>query len=200
LHEDNVLRYQRWRWRAKHETVSVPILEGAFMFNLIVRSCLLASLVAVASASAASAAPLKTNCGAPIQSSAITQSEPVDFTNTSFKRVTGAVTNVIVPGGATRCVKVRFTVLAACAGDVGSEDVECFIRALANNVELEPALGGSQLLAARETTSVYPELKSFHWVRRLEPGTHTVQVQVRRNNEGTAARLHYWTMDTEILR
>jgi hypothetical protein len=114
--------------------------------------------------------------------------------------VTGAVTNVTVPVGTTFCANVRFTGLAACAGDVGSEDFECLIRALANNVELEPALGGSQLLAARETTAFYPEHKSFHWVARLDTVTYAVQVQVRRNNEGTAARRHYWTMDTEVLR
>ena len=164
------------------------------MFRQVRTACLLGVLILVATTSLSQATLVRTTCGAPIQSFAITQNAQFETTNSAFTRVTGAATNITVPAGTTRCVKVRFTAPAACFGPFGAE---CFIRALTNTVEMNPMLAGNQFLASPEDSSSQPS--SYHWVSRLGPGIYSVQVQIRRNTMATSAKLQYWTMDIEIL-
>jgi hypothetical protein len=167
---------------------------GLEMFRHVSTACLLGFLFTVAATSLAQATLLRTNCGAPIQSIALTQNAQFETTNSTFTRVTGAVANITVPAGTTRCVKVRFTAPAACFGPFGAE---CLIRALTNTVEMNPMLAGNQFLASPEDSS--PQPNSYHWVSRLSPGAYSVQVQIRRNATATSAKLQYWAMDIEIL-
>jgi hypothetical protein len=138
------------------------------------------------------AAPLKTSCGAPVQSFVLTQTQSAPHfqtTGTNFVRLMGAAQNVVVPAGTTRCVKVRLTARVSCQGDGGN--ATCYLRAVANNVEMSPGpIGDSDVRF------------SYEWVTRLSPGTHLVQIQARRvaDNSGAIIRIDDWVMDVEILK
>ena len=137
-------------------------------------------------------APLKTSCAAPVQSIVLTQTQSAPHfqtTRTNFVRLTGAAQNVVVPAGTTRCVKVRLTARVSCQGDGGNAN--CFLRAVANDVEMSPgAISDSGLRF------------SYEWVTRLDPGTHLVQIQARRvaDNAGAIIRVDDFVMDVEILK
>jgi hypothetical protein len=162
------------------------------MFQHLSRVCLLGALVTVAMASLSQAAVVKTSCGAPIQSIVVTKkaSDPqFESTSTNFVRLPGSALNVVVPAGTMRCVKVRLTPKASCQGNGGNAD--CFIRAVADGVEMSPGtLGGNDMRDA------------YQWVSRLGPGTHLVQIQLRRvaENAGAIVRIDDWAMDVEILK
>jgi hypothetical protein len=149
----------------------------------------LAALLFTAASADISRGAIKTNCGASIQSSVVTKtpSEPQFVsTSTAFVRLPGTALNVVVPAGTKRCVKVRFTPRASCQGNGGN--ATCTVRAIANNVEMKPGILGIR--------------DSYQWVSELDPGTHLVQIQVRRIAEdaGAIIRVDEWVMDVEILK
>src|SRR5437868_8986049 len=75
----------------------------------------------------ASAELVTLKCGKPVRS-VVKEAFNLSFTTTSttFVDLTGASTTVNVPAGEFRCVKVRFSAAASCAGSGKS----CLIRAL----------------------------------------------------------------------
>lgn len=162
------------------------------MFPDLVRALSVALFFIVASTDLSHAAPVKTTCGAPIQSIVLTQTQSAphfETSSTSFVRLTGAVLNIVVPAQVTRCVKVRFTGRVSCQGNGGN--ATCYLRALAKNVEMNPgAIGESDVRF------------SYEWISRLEAGTNQVQIQARRiaDNSGAIIRIDDWVMDIEIFR
>ena len=162
----------------------------------VVKTCLLAMLLATVTAGISRAEITNTTCGAPIQSSVVTENELFETTSRSFVRIRGAVLTVAVPSGQTRCVKVRFTGGVTCKGGTGNE--ACFIRARAGGEELHPEGGGNQGLSGR---LLRPTGLEFQWVGRLGEGQHVIQIQVRTLDlpETVTLGINDWTMDVEVL-
>ena len=161
----------------------------------IARTSLLTMLFATVMAGIAQADLLQTSCGAPIESRIITASDPFQTTSKTFVRLHGAALTVVVPVGQQRCIKVRFTGGVTCKAPSGNQS--CFIRALAAGSEMDPqgreqALGGELL---------QPTGLGFQWIKRMGPGQHVIQIQVRSVNvpETITVGIDDWMMDVEVL-
>ena len=162
----------------------------------VAKTCLLAMLLASATAGASRAEIRDTACGGPIQSTVITGNELFETTSKDFVRIRGAVLTVTVPFAQTRCVKVRFTGGVTCKGTSGNE--ACFIRASAGGEEMHPKAGSNQGLSGR---FLRPTGLGFQWVGRLAGGQHVIQIQVRTLDvpENITVGINDWTMDVEVL-
>jgi|tagenome__1003787_1003787.scaffolds.fasta_scaffold20829793_2 hypothetical protein len=162
----------------------------------IIKTCLLATLLAAAMAGMARAEIVSRNCGAPIRSTIVTGNQIFETTSKTFTRLRGAVATVTVPAGQTLCVKLRFTAGVTCRGSSGNE--ACFIRALADNDEMNPQPSGNQGLSGR---LLRPIGLGYQWLRLLGEGQHVIQIQVRTLNvpETISVGIDDWMMDVEVL-
>lgn len=156
---------------------------------------LLAAIVLLASTTASVTAVMRVDCGAPVQSIVLMDDKTFETTRTAFTRVPNAIMEVIVPAEATRCIKVRFIATVVCRGGSGSE--RCFIRAVADGLEMEPkGGGGDRIFSGRQFEGTGG---AYQWTGRFGAGTHRLQIQVRSDGQFTTVGVDDWTMDVEIL-
>ena len=148
-----------------------------------------------ASVDAAPRALIGANCTTPVQSRFRTESSGLQTDSTSFSTVPGAVLQVIVPAGTTRCVKAVFTGEAGCRGPAG--DAFCYIRAIADGAVMNPNGGSEQVFSSNDPSA---ESHAYTWINRLGPGTYNIAVQGRVENSATDFFLDDWTFEVETLR
>jgi hypothetical protein len=133
-----------------------------------------------------------THCGAPIQSTVLTDmTGDIGTDKTEFQPLPAASAIIVVPAGAQRCIKVTFSASASCYG-AAMADV-CYVQVLDNGNPTNPPLekiftSESQILAAH----------SFEWVKRAGPGNHVITVRIKVQNAGTHFLMSGWTMDIEL--
>ena len=146
--------------------------------------------------SVAAAAPVTTQCGRLISS--VTKTNIDFFTSASELPpvfISGAGVNVNIPAGVTRCVRVRFSAVAACPH-------ACFLRAVASSDagtnELNPAWTSNPLRFSQDGTNG-GTAHSFEWVERLGPGQHLVRISFQTGNEIDPANIGPWTNTVEVL-
>jgi hypothetical protein len=135
-----------------------------------------------------------TACG-PNQTS-IVKTDASPTATSAVNRVTlpGAVTQIVVPDGQSRCVKVVFTAESACEGP-GAADY-CYVAALIDGAPMNPVGGGFQALDSEDGTA---SAHAYEWVKRVGDGPHTVSI-VR--NVGAATTMFWtddWTFDTSLF-
>ena len=94
---------------------------------------------------------ITTACG-PNQTSII-KTEDSPTATSSVNRVTlpGAATQITVPDGQTRCVKVLFTAESACQGP--NPDDLCYVAATIDGAPMNPVGGGFQALDSEDGTA-----------------------------------------------
>ena len=162
----------------------------------IAKTGLLAMVLATVMAGVAQAEILQTNCGLPVQSKVVTGNDLFETTSKTFVRVRGAVLTIAVPAGLTRCIKVRFTGGVTCKAPSGNQT--CFIRAMAGGIEMNPQGDAKQRLSGELQK---PTGLGYQWVRRLGPGPHVIQIQVRsvKDSETVTVGVENWMMDVEEL-
>jgi hypothetical protein len=133
-----------------------------------------------------------TQCGAPIDSTVLTDTTPNTGTHhTTFLRLSGARAVIVVPAGPERCVDVRFDASASCKG--APTNNLCYVEVIDNEDRTNPS---SEILFA--TDSEFPATHSFEWVKRLAPGSHTIAVQIRVTDTQTHFVINGWTMNIEV--
>ncbi len=162
----------------------------------IARTTLLAMLLATVTAGIAQAAVVQTACSTPVESKAVTGNDLFETTSKTFVRVHGAAVTITVPATLTRCIKVRFTASVTCKAPSGTQT--CFIRALAAGSEMNPQGVAQQGMSGE---LLQPTGLGFQWVKRMGPGQHVIQVQVRSVNvpETITVGIDDWMMDVEVL-
>jgi hypothetical protein len=138
--------------------------------------------------------PKVTTCGPSQTSTVRTQNAPTTTRATAWATLPGASTQVNVPMGQTRCVKVLFTGETACTPNAGVPDF-CYIRALADGVEMDPQGGGFQVLDSEDPGA---GARAYEWVGRLGPGNHVITIEWRVFNPATIYWLDDWTFDVEV--
>jgi hypothetical protein len=138
----------------------------------------------------------KISCGAPIESTFISDDTPFHTSSKSFVRINNAVFTTQVPDGETRCIKVRFTGGAICRGN--SNPPTCFIRALIQGAVAHPFAGPNQGFGSAITNATG---LGYQWAGRIGPGNHTIQIQLRTNNVpgNMTVGVDDWAMDVEVL-
>jgi hypothetical protein len=136
----------------------------------------------------------QTNCG-PNQSSIVrTQNLPSITNSVAFVPLAGANTQVVVPDGQSRCVKVLFTAETACTGWVGGPDF-CYVQALADGMPMDPDGTGFQAIDSEDDTA---SAHAYQWVTRLGEGVHTIRLERRVGNPNTMSSYDDWTFDTQV--
>jgi hypothetical protein len=97
-----------------------------------------------------------------------------------------------VPAGTTQCVKVRFTAVAECP-------LSCFLHAAENNNRLHPAFPANGTRFSTDDTNA-GTAHSFEWVKRVGPGSHTVQVKIQTGNTLENAKFGPYTTTVELTQ
>jgi hypothetical protein len=137
---------------------------------------------------------LKTyNCGPVTNSIVKTQNAPSSTSSVNFVQLPGAVTQVVVPDGQTRCVKVLFTVETACG--LSAQPDLCYVQALDNGAPLDPNGGGFQAIASEDGSA---EAAAYEWIGRLGEGVHNIRIERRVGNAATTSTYDDWTFDVEV--
>ena len=135
-----------------------------------------------------------TECGALISSRVLTNSSPVRTSSPSYVKI--ATTNVIVPAGQTRCIKVLVTAETFCAGPGQIFDF-CDIRLTLNGVEtMQPPGGNFKTMDSEDNTS---SGHAYEWVRRVSAGNYTLSVEIRVRDSRSVFEVDDLTFDVQQL-
>ena len=149
------------------------------------------ALAFAALVSVASAAPVVTQCGAPIKSIVKTDIEFFNTTSEAPVTIPSASVTISVPAGATRCVRVRFSAIANCPN-------ACFLRAFENVNQLNPAWVSNALRFSSDQTN-NGMAHSFEWAGRVGAGLHTIRIKIETGNICCVASIGPMTTSVDIM-
>ena len=136
---------------------------------------------------------ITTTCG-PNQTSIVkTESSPSTTKSVNFVPLPGANTQIVVPDGQSRCVKVLLTAETACQSDL--PDDFCYVRALIDGVPMDPNGANFQALDSEDGTA---SAHAYEWVKRVGDGPHTVRIERRVGNASTMFWTDDWTFDVSV--
>jgi hypothetical protein len=132
-------------------------------------------------------------CG-PNQTSIVkTDASPTATSSVAFQQLAGAATQIVVPDGQSRCVKVLFTAETACQSDLAADF--CYVRALIDGVPMDPNGANFQAMDSEDGTA---SAHAYEWVKRVGDGPHTVRIERRVGNGATMFWTDDWTFDTSL--
>ncbi len=132
-------------------------------------------------------------CGPLAENIIKTQNAPSTTNAVNFAQLPGATTQVVVPPGPGRCVKVLFTAETAC-GLSGAADF-CYIRALDGATVLDPDGTNFQTMDSEDGSAAG---HAYEWVGHLDPGAHNIRIERRVGNNATSFWTDDWTFDVEV--
>jgi hypothetical protein len=136
---------------------------------------------------------ITTTCG-PNQTSIVkTDASPTTTNAVNFAVLPGAVTPFAVPAGQSRCVKVLLTAETACQSP-GAADF-CYVRAMIDNVPMDPDGANFQALDSENATA---SAHAYEWIKRVGAGNHTVRIERRVGNAATTFWTDDWTFDVSL--
>jgi hypothetical protein len=135
-----------------------------------------------------------TTCG-PNQTSIVkTDGSPTATRSVPFQPLPGAATQIVVPNGQSRCVKVLLTAETACQSDLPNDF--CYVRALLDGVPMEPDGTGFQTMDSEDGTA---SAHAYEWVKRVGEGQHIVRIERRVGNAATTFWTDDWTFDVSLF-
>jgi hypothetical protein len=134
-----------------------------------------------------------TTCG-PNQASIVkTDASPTTTSSVAFQQLAGAATQIGVPDGQSRCVKVLLTAETACQSDL--PDDFCYVRALVDGVPMDPNGANFQAMDSEDGTA---SAHAYEWIKRVGEGAHTVRIERRVGNAATTFWTDDWTFDVSL--
>jgi hypothetical protein len=134
------------------------------------------------------------DCGQTVRSLVKTQNQPSHSNLPNYNGIPGAQFQIDVPEGQQRCLKLLFTAESSCDGFAG--DDFCYVRALVDNVPMDPDGQNFQALDSEDDTA---SAHAYEWIKKVGPGPHTVTIERRVGNPATDFRLDDYTSDLQIL-
>jgi hypothetical protein len=135
-----------------------------------------------------------TACGANESSIVKTDASPTTENSVAFQQLPGAVTQIVVPQGKSRCVKVLLTAETACQGPLAADS--CYVQALIDGAPMNPNGAGFQTLDSEDGTA---SAHAYEWVKRVGEGQHIVRIERRVGNAATTFWTDDWTFDTSVF-
>jgi hypothetical protein len=136
---------------------------------------------------------LTTTCG-PNQTSIVkTDASPTTTSSVAFQQLPGAVTQINVPDGQSRCVKVLLTAETACQSELPADF--CYVRALVDGIPMDPNGAGFQAMDSEDGTA---SAHAYEWVKRVGEGPHIVRIERRVGNAATTFWSDEVTFDTSL--
>jgi len=136
--------------------------------------------------------PKTTNCAGLVDSTVITQNDPMVTNEVGSHRLPGAVKQFTVQPGQSRCIKLLFTAETAC-GPSAAPDF-CYVRALIDGLPMDP--DGTQFQAI-DSEDGSASAHAYEWVKRVGPGNHVVELQRRVLAPATQFYIDDWTFDVQ---
>jgi hypothetical protein len=134
-----------------------------------------------------------TACG-PNQTSIVkTDASPTTTNSVAFEQLPGAATQLSVPDGQSRCVKVLLSAETACQSDL--PDDFCYVRALIDGVPMDPNGAGFQAMDSEDGSA---SAHADEWIKRVGEGPHTVRIERRVGNAATTSWTDDWTFDVSL--
>jgi hypothetical protein len=134
-----------------------------------------------------------TNCGPSMNSIVRTQNAPSSTNMVAWTPLPGAATQVVVPDGQSRCVKVVLTAETACSGSAGPD--YCYVQALADGMPMDPDGTNFQAIDSEDETA---SGHGYEWVTRVGEGAHIIRLERRVGNMATTSSWDDWTFDTQV--
>ena len=136
---------------------------------------------------------ITTTCG-PNQTSIVkTETSPSISNSVNWVPLNGAATQVVVPDGQSRCIKVVLTAETACE-ETGVPDF-CYVRALVDGAPMDPNGAGFQTIDSESGTA---SARAYEWIKRVGEGPHIVRIERRVGNAATASWYDDWTFDVSL--
>ncbi len=134
-----------------------------------------------------------TTCG-PNQTSIVkTESSPSITNSVNWVPLPGAATQVAVPDGQSRCIKVLLTAETAC--EVTNAPDFCYVRALVDGVPMDPNGAGFQAMDSEDGTA---SAHAYEWIKRVGEGAHIVRIERHVGNAATGFWTDDWTFDVSL--
>jgi hypothetical protein len=136
---------------------------------------------------------ITTTCG-PNQTSIVkTESSPSITNSVNFVPLPGAATQVVVPDGQSRCIKVLLTAETACE-QTNAADF-CYVRALVDGAPMDPNGAGFQAIDSEDGSA---SAHAYEWIKRVGEGVHVVRIERRVGNAATTFWADDWTFDVSL--
>ena len=135
------------------------------------------------------------DCGAVVDNQVKTQNQPVHTSSVPNVSIPGAQFQITVPPNEQRCLKLLFTAESSCTGYPG--DDFCYVRALVDNVPMDPDGQAFQALDSEDATA---SAHAYEWIKHVGPGVHNITILRRVGNANTDFRLDDYTSDLEVLQ
>jgi hypothetical protein len=136
---------------------------------------------------------ITTTCG-PNQTSIVkTETSPSITNSVNWVPLPGAATQVVVPDGQSRCIKVLLTAETVCE-QTNAADF-CYVRALVDGVPMDPNGAGFQAIDSEDGTA---SAHGYEWIKRVGEGPHIVRIERRVGNAATAFWADDWTFDVSL--
>lgn len=149
-----------------------------------------ASPAAPAPAPAAAAAVTSTRCFESVSLTSVASTSTQTITSVgAFANLDGATAVVDIPAGQSQdCLVVTFSAETVCSGITAGA---CHVRVLDNGTRMTPADNFLHWDAPNR------EASSYQWIRRVDAGRHTIQVQVATTSTLTSFSLDDWLLNVE---
>ena len=122
-----------------------------------------------------------------------TETSPSITNAVNWVPLPGAATQVVVPDGQSRCIKVLLTAETACE-ETNAPDF-CYVRALVDGVPMDPNGAGFQAIDSEDGTA---SAHAYEWIKRVGEGPHIVRIERRVGNAATAFWADDWTFDVSL--
>jgi hypothetical protein len=133
-------------------------------------------------------------CG-PNQTSIVkTDASPTTTNVVAYTPLAGAATQIVVPDGQSRCVKVLLTAETACQGPLAADT--CYVRALIDGAPMDPDGANFQEMDSEDGTA---SAHAYEWVKRVGDGNHIVRIERRVGNGATTFWTDDWTFDVSLF-
>ena len=133
-------------------------------------------------------------CG-PNQTSIVkTDASPTTTNVVAYTPLAGAATQIVVPDGQSRCVKVLLTAETACQGPLAADT--CYVRALIDGAPMDPDGANFQEMDSEDGTA---SAHAYEWVKRVGDGNHIVRIERRVGNAATTFWTDDWTFDVSLF-
>lgn len=139
----------------------------------------------------------RVTCGPLQQSIVSTNSGQITTSSVPWVASPATQTQIQIPNGPERCVKVLFTAETSCTGVAGAPNDYCYVRALIDGVPMDPDGANFQAIDSEDASG---DGHAFEWVAHVGPGNHLVELERRVGDPNTVFTHDELTFDVQMFQ
>jgi hypothetical protein len=137
----------------------------------------------------------RVQCGAQQQSIVTTDSAQGTTSSVAWAPTPQLATQLALPAGEQRCVKVLLTAETSCTGWAGANNDYCYVRALLDGAPMDPDGAGFQAMDSEDATG---SAHAYEWIAKAGPGNHVITLERRVGNPSTVFTTDDLTFDVQL--